>query len=476
MSYEGSLYPANHLPLAAGGVRGAVIVGTNIGLSAGTISINGTNVTNALGYTPEDQANKNASNGYAGLSGGLLTASQLPLAAGGTRGAVIVGSNITLASGTISLTGTNITTALGYTPFNSAGGTIGGNTVINGNLTVTGTTFQVNSTSVDFNDRIIQVNWPSAGVGVSDPAPTLATGISVYVGSNGSSVANDMPGITWDNANSRWTTAKVKADDSAYIASSEQAFRAGNITSTGTITATTQFTGPATGLTGIPGAQITGANSIPASTLPLATGAAFGAVQVGSGLGITAGVISNAGVTAFAVSGSGLSVTASTGSITLSFANQNANLVLAGPASGGAAAPAYRALVPLDLPVATAAALGAAQAGAGIAVSAGVFSVSPQAIVRTNRVVTAAGAVTVTTADDIVIINKTVGAATVVNLPATPTNGEWFTIKDGKGDAGTNTITITPAAGTIDGQATHLIESNYGSRELVYNGTEWNVM
>lgn len=44
---------------------------------------------------------------------------------------------------------------------------------------------------------------------------------------------------------------------------------------------------------------------------------------------------------------------------TISLTSQSANQVLAGPASGSAAAPAFRALVPADLPVATSSALGA---------------------------------------------------------------------------------------------------------------------
>lgn len=98
-------------------------------------------------------------------------------------------------------------------------------------------------------------------------------------------------------------------------------------------------------------------------------------------------------------------------------------------------------------------------------------------IVNKVRVVTAAGAVTVSaTTDNIVIVNKTTGAATTVNLPASPTTGLTYTIKDGKGDAATNNITITPAAGTIDGAATSVISTNYGSRDIVYNGTQWNVI
>lgn len=92
------------------------------------------------------------------------------------------------------------------------------------------------------------------------------------------------------------------------------------------------------------------------------------------------------------------------------------------------------------------------------------------------RVVTAAGAVTVTTADYIVVVNKTVGAATTVNLPGSPVAGQTFIIKDGKGDAATNNITITPAAGNIDGSATYVVNTNYASVTVVYNGTEWNII
>lgn len=92
------------------------------------------------------------------------------------------------------------------------------------------------------------------------------------------------------------------------------------------------------------------------------------------------------------------------------------------------------------------------------------------------RVVIAAGAVTITTADYIVVVNKTVGAATAVALYAAPLAGSQVIIKDGKGDAAANNITITPAAGTIDGAATLVIAANYGKASLVYNGTQWNVI
>lgn len=91
---------------------------------------------------------------------------------------------------------------------------------------------------------------------------------------------------------------------------------------------------------------------------------------------------------------------------------------------------------------------------------------------RTVRVVTAAGAVTVSAMDDIVVIAKTTGAATAANLPA-GVKGMRRVIKDGKGDAATNNITITPASGNIDGAATKVISANYGAAEIIYSGTQW---
>lgn len=78
--------------------------------------------------------------------------------------------------------------------------------------------------------------------------------------------------------------------------------------------------------------------------------------------------------------------------------------------------------------------------------------------------------------DYIVVSNLTTPGAVAVNLPATPATGLTYVIKDGKGDAAANNITITPAAGNIDGAGTLVIAANYGRAVLVYNGTEWNVI
>ena len=84
------------------------------------------------------------------------------------------------------------------------------------------------------------------------------------------------------------------------------------------------------------------------------------------------------------------------------------------------------------------------------------------------------GALTIGATDFIVIANKTVGSATACGLIASPVTGMQVIIKDGKGDAAANNITITPNAGTIDGAATLVINTNFGVARLVYNGTQWN--
>lgn len=84
--------------------------------------------------------------------------------------------------------------------------------------------------------------------------------------------------------------------------------------------------------------------------------------------------------------------------------------------------------------------------------------------------------VTVTNSEDVISIEVPGSVPVAVNLPAGVT-GRTFTIKDGLGLATILApITITPAAGTIDGSATAIINVPYGSVTLVYSGTEWKII
>lgn len=93
-----------------------------------------------------------------------------------------------------------------------------------------------------------------------------------------------------------------------------------------------------------------------------------------------------------------------------------------------------------------------------------------------TRTATAAGEVTVAISDHVIFVDKASGSATTVNLPASPRTGMYIIIKDSKGDAATNHITVTPAEGTIDGAATVVIDANYGSWKGVYNGSSWSTL
>lgn len=612
MSYEGTKISPSRLPAATGAALGAIISGSNITNTAGTLSLVAGNITSALAFTPENAANKNAASGYAGLdASSLLTPAQLPFATGAVRGGVITGSNITNTGGTISLVAGNITSALTFTPANKAGDTFTGAVILaadpvtalgaatkqyvdaiatgldvkasvrvataaalpaytrttnvitasaNGVLTVDGVTvalndrillkdgaagsdnglysvttlgtagvpyvltrttdadnspvnevtaglftyveegtvnattgwvlatanpITLNTTSLTFT-QFSQAGVIAAGNGIiktgnslavlADPAgtPTItvgAGGVKVALASLTTSHLSASAGIVDTQLATISTAGKVS--DSAL--SSQVVLK--NVASVFTTKITTVLS--ATGTAGFnlpPGAAPTSPVNGDTWTTTAGLFVQINGATVGP-LGSATGTVTSVAlsITGPLYSVSGSPVTTS-GTLTATIANQTQNTAFMGSNGGGSVAPTFRAIVAADLPTATGAALGVAQGGTGITVTGGVFNVNTATIARALRMVTAAGAVTCTTADDVVIVNKTTGAATAVTLTATPATGDELTIKDGKGDSGTNVITVSPAAGTIDGQASVTIDQNYGARLFVYNGTEWNLI
>lgn len=96
-------------------------------------------------------------------------------------------------------------------------------------------------------------------------------------------------------------------------------------------------------------------------------------------------------------------------------------------------------------------------------------------VLNEHQVYSSTGNVTLTN-QTVFVLNKDSGAATTLTLPASPQRGRTIYIKDGKGDAATNNITIMPASGNIDGAGSYVMRSNYDSVVLFYNGTQWNVV
>jgi hypothetical protein len=80
--------------------------------------------------------------------------------------------------------------------------------------------------------------------------------------------------------------------------------------------------------------------------------------------------------------------------------------------------------------------------------------------------------------DDILLVSYTSTGAVSLTLPSAQcVDGRAIVIKDSGGTAGTNNITIgTENAETIDGSATKVISSNYGSVKLISNGANWFVI
>jgi hypothetical protein len=100
---------------------------------------------------------------------------------------------------------------------------------------------------------------------------------------------------------------------------------------------------------------------------------------------------------------------------------------------------------------------------------------------QSQRKITIAGNVTVSADDsDIIVIAKTVGAATTVTLPPAADRTKSVRIVDGKYDAATNNITIlpfqeSPQVETIMGGTQYVIDSNGASITLtpLADGSGW---
>lgn len=105
--------------------------------------------------------------------------------------------------------------------------------------------------------------------------------------------------------------------------------------------------------------------------------------------------------------------------------------------------------------------------------------IADRLVISSNPVHTAAGNVVMGNSG-LCVVKKTSGAATQVTLTAYAKNGYIAIVKDGKGDAATNNITIIPDATTsnttIDGAANFVLSVNYSAAIFEHNGTEWGLI
>ena len=90
-------------------------------------------------------------------------------------------------------------------------------------------------------------------------------------------------------------------------------------------------------------------------------------------------------------------------------------------------------------------------------------------------ILTTGSSYTLTTSNYVLVVRKSVGSATTVNLPALPGMGQTYVIKDGKGDAATNNITISSPGPQIDGASSFIMAVNYESITVIFDGSNWNI-
>lgn len=98
-----------------------------------------------------------------------------------------------------------------------------------------------------------------------------------------------------------------------------------------------------------------------------------------------------------------------------------------------------------------------------------------QTVVPSGATLTTGSSIVMTT--NILVVDKATGSATAVTLPASPEAFTLtYTVKDGKGDAATNNITITPSSGSIDNISSAVINVGFAALSFVFDGTNfWTV-
>ena len=167
--------------------------------SANTVVIQGVDATQNTNITIATNAATGAFEQANATAGGLASAnSRITIAEG-----VDVGQNtrMSIIEGVDSTQNTNITNAdtkaqaafnAANTKFSSSGGTITGDTVVTGNLTITGATVYANTENLTVKDNIITLNSNVTG------APSLSAGLEVNRGSSTNTK------LLWSEANTAW--------------------------------------------------------------------------------------------------------------------------------------------------------------------------------------------------------------------------------------------------------------------------------
>lgn len=72
---------------------------------------------------------------------------------------------------------------------------------------------------------------------------------------------------------------------------------------------------------------------------------------------------------------------------------------------------------------------------------------------------------------------NTTGGTIVIHFPNAPSKGDAFVVKDSLGTSATNAITVSTVGGTVtfDGTTSKLINTNYASIQIIFDGTNYEI-
>lgn len=110
-------------------------------------------------------------------------------------------------------------------------------------------------------------------------------------------------------------------------------------------------------------------------------------------------------------------------------------------------------------------------------VNSSIINVTNNTIISTLPVViTATSPFLATPSDAFIGVNNTGLVPFSVALPANPVTGKFYIIKDVTGTAAIDNITVTAVGHTIDGAASAVINTSFGSITLLFDGVEWSII
>jgi hypothetical protein len=157
------------------------------------------------------------------------------------------------------------------TSFNTAFGLSGANVTVKGNLTVQGSTTQVDSTTVNIGDNIIQLNGTgatNAGIVVRDAtSPTLTSG-----------------SFLWDSTNDKWVAGPLGSEDEVVLKTASQALTNKTISGGSNTLSNIGNSSLTNSSISIAGTSTSLGGSITAATILTSTGVWSGSAQLPSGV------------------------------------------------------------------------------------------------------------------------------------------------------------------------------------------------